>query len=168
MDIVEKRIDEIRPYENNPRFNDEAVEYVAESIKQYGWKQPIVVDVSGVIIAGHTRYKAAKLLGMDTVPVLVASDLTADQVKAYRLADNKVSDFSQWDNKLLPQELDEIPDDMFTGFDLSETYDNLLDESDNDAVELNEAGTTYEVTFRSEDMRKIELIKQAWENMNNE
>ena len=101
MDIVEKRIDEIRPYENNPRFNDEAVEYVAESIKQYGWKQPIVVDVSGVIIAGHTRYKAAKLLGMDTVPVLVASDLTADQVKAYRLADNKVSDFSQWDNKLL-------------------------------------------------------------------
>lgn len=168
MDIVEKRIDEIRPYENNPRFNDEAVEYVAESIKQYGWKQPIVVDVSGVIIAGHTRYKAAKLLGMDTVPVLVASDLTADQVKAYRLADNKVSDFSQWDNKLLLQELDEIPDDMFTGFDLSETYDNLLDESDNDAVELNEAGTTYEVTFRSEDMRKIELIKQAWENMNNE
>lgn len=168
MNIVEKRIDEIRPYENNPRFNDEAVEYVAESIKQYGWKQPIVVDVSGVIIAGHTRYKAAKLLGMDTVPVLVASDLTADQVKAYRLADNKVSDYSQWDNKLLLQELDEIPDDMFTGFDLSETYDNLLDETDNEAVEMNEAGTTYEVTFRSEDMRKIELIKQAWENMNDE
>jgi site-specific DNA-methyltransferase (adenine-specific) len=168
MNIVEKRIDEIRPYENNPRFNDEAVEYVAESIKQYGWKQPIVVDAGGVIIAGHTRYKAAKLLGMDTVPVLVASDLTAEQVKAYRLADNKVSDFSQWDNKLLLQELDEIPDDMFTGFDLSETYDNLLDETDNDAVEMNEAGTTYEVTFRSEDMRKIELIKQAWENMNDE
>ena len=168
MNIVEKRIDEIRPYENNPRFNDEAVEYVAESIKQYGWKQPIVVDTGGVIIAGHTRYKAAKLLGMDTVPVLVASDLTADQVKAYRLADNKVSDFSQWDNKLLLQELDEIPDDMFTGFDLSETYDNLLDETDNEAVEMNEAGTTYEVTFRSEDMRKIELIKQAWENMNDE
>lgn len=168
MNIVEKRIDEIKPYENNPRFNDEAVEYVAESIKQYGWKQPIVVDAGGVIIAGHTRYKAAKLLRMDMVPVLVANDLTEDQVKAYRLADNKVSDFSQWDNKLLLQELDEIPDDLFTGFDLSEVYDNILDETDNEAVEMNEAGTSYEVTFRSEDMRKIELIKQAWENMNDE
>lgn len=166
MNIVEKRIDEIRPYENNPRFNDEAVEYVAESIKAYGWKQPIVVDKDNVIIAGHTRWKAAKKLGMKTVPVLIADDLDEDQVRAYRLADNKVSDFSAWDNKLLLEELSEIPEDLFTGFDFSETFDKLLDESDNDTVEMNEAGTTYEVTFRSEDMRKIEMIKEMWENLN--
>lgn len=166
MNIVDKRIDEIRPYENNPRFNDEAVEYVAESIKAYGWKQPIVVDKDNVIIAGHTRWKAAKKLGMKTVPVLIADDLDEDQVRAYRLADNKVSDFSAWDNKLLLEELSEIPEDLFTGFDFSETFDKLLDESDNDTVEVNEAGTTYEVTFRSEDMRKIEMIKEMWENLN--
>ena len=166
MNIVEKRIDEIKPYENNPRVNDDAVEYVAESIKAFGWKQPIVVDKNGVIIAGHTRYKAAKQLGLETVPVLIADDLTPDEVKAYRLADNKVSDFSSWDNKLLLEELDDIPDDLFTGFDVSEIFDKFLDESDNDAVELNEAGTTYEVTFRSEDMRKIETIKEMWENLN--
>lgn len=168
MNVVDKRIDEITPYENNPRFNDDAVDYVAQSIEAYGWKQPIVVDKNGVIIAGHTRYKAAKKLGMETVPVLVADDLTEDQVKAYRLADNKVSDFSSWDNKLLLEELDGIPEDLFTGFDLADTFDKLLDEADNDVVDLNEAGTTYEVTFRSDDMRKIDLIKEAWENMNDE
>ena len=166
MNIVEKRLDEIRPYENNPRFNDDAVDYVASSIEAYGWKQPIVVDKDGVIIVGHTRYKAAQQLGYETVPVLVADDLTPDEVNAYRLADNKVSDFSSWNNKLLLEELDKIPDDLFTGFDLAETFDKLLDETDNDAVELNEAGTTYEVTFRSEDMRKIEMIKEMWENLN--
>lgn len=166
MNIVEKRIDEITPYEKNPRFNDDAVEYVAQSIEAFGWKQPIVVDKDGVIIAGHTRYKAAKQLGLEKVPVLIADDLSPDEVKAYRLADNKVSDFSSWDNKLLLEELDEIPDDLFTGFDVSEMFDKFLDESDNDAVELNEAGTTYEVTFRSEDMRKIEMIKEMLENLN--
>lgn len=166
MNIVEKRLDEVRPYENNPRFNDDAVDKVAESIKAYGWKQPIVVDKDGVIIAGHTRFKAAKKLGMATVPVLVADDLSEDEVKAYRLADNKVSDFSSWDNKLLLEELSDIPEELFTGFDFSETFDKLLDETDNDAVEMNEAGTTYEVTFRSEDMRKIEMIKEMWENLN--
>lgn len=166
MNIVEKKLDEIRPYENNPRFNDEAVDYVAQSLESFGWKQPIVVDKDGVIIAGHTRYKAAKKLGMTTVPVLVADDLSEDEVKAYRLADNKVSDFSSWDNKLLLEELSDIPEELFTGFDFSETFDKLLDETDNDAVEMNEAGTTYEVTFRSEDMRKIEMIKEMWENLN--
>ena len=166
MNIVEMRLDEIHPYDNNPRNNDAAVEYVAESIAAYGFKQPIVVDADGVIIVGHTRYKAARQLGLETVPVLVADDLSPDEAKAYRLADNKVSDFSSWDNKLLLEELDGIPEDLFTGFDLAETFDKVLDESDNDAVELNEVGTTYEVTFRSEDMRKIEMIKEMWENLN--
>ena len=166
MNVVEKRIDEIRPYDNNPRFNDDAVDYVAESLKAYGWRQPIVVDKNGVIVVGHTRYRAAQKLGMTVVPVEVADDLTEDEANAYRLADNKTSDYSSWDNKKLLEELDKIPDDLFTGFDLSETFDKFLDESDNDMVEMNEAGTTYEVTFRSEDMRKIEMIKEMWENLN--
>lgn len=166
MNIVEMSLDEIKPYEKNPRFNDDAVDYVAASLEAYGWKQPIVVDKNRVIIAGHTRWKAARQLGLKTAPVLVADDLTPEEVKAYRLADNKVADFSSWDNKLLLEELEGIPEDFFTGFDISDTFDKLLDETDNDAVELNEAGTTYEVTFRSEDMRKIEMIKEMWENLN--
>lgn len=112
MKIVEKRLDEIRPYENNPRRNDAAVQYVAESIRQFGWKQPIVIDREGVIIAGHTRYKAAHRLGLKTAPCLIAEDLTPEQVKAYRLADNKVSEISDWDFDALAAELDALEIDM--------------------------------------------------------
>lgn len=98
-------IKSIRPYEKNPRRNDEAVDAVAASIREFGWQQPIVVDRDGVIIAGHTRYKAAKKLKCDTVPVVVADDLTEDQVKAYRLADNKTGELAEWDTALLDEEL---------------------------------------------------------------
>lgn len=91
MDIVLKQITDITPYGKNPRKNDEAVKYVAESIKQFGFKVPIVIDRNGVIVAGHTRYKAAKKLSMTEVPCIVADDLTDDQIKAFRLADNKVA-----------------------------------------------------------------------------
>lgn len=128
--IEYRKTKDIIPYENNPRKNDEAVEYVANSIKEYGFKQPIVVDEEGVIIAGHTRLKAAKVLGLDEVPVIVASDLTEEQVKAYRIADNKVSDFSIWDNKKLLEELDDI--ELFTGFETSELFGEELDEKDDD------------------------------------
>ena len=112
MQIVEKRIDEIRPYEKNPRKNDGAVKAVAESLRQFGWKQPIVIDGDGVIIVGHTRYKAAKSLDMEKVPCLVAEDLSPDQVKAYRLADNKVAEASEWDVDMLEAELAEIMDSL--------------------------------------------------------
>lgn len=92
MDIVNKRLDMIKPYGKNPRKNDEAVKYVAESIKQFGFKVPIIIDCDGVIVAGHTRYKAAKKLKMETVPCIVADDLTDEQIKAFRLADNKVAE----------------------------------------------------------------------------
>lgn len=95
-------LSELKPYENNPRKNDEAVEYVAKSIQEFGFKVPIVIDKNGVIVAGHTRYKAAKEIGMEEVPCIIADDLTEEQVKAFRLADNKVSDFSIWDKKKLP------------------------------------------------------------------
>jgi ParB/RepB/Spo0J family partition protein len=88
LKIIAKGISDIKPYENNPRNNDDAVDAVERSIKEFGWQQPIVVDKDNVIIAGHTRYKAAKKLGMKEVPVVVASNLSDEQVRAYRLADN--------------------------------------------------------------------------------
>lgn len=111
-------IDDVHPYPNNPRNNDEAVEYVANSIREFGWQQPIVVDTEGTIIAGHTRLKAAKRLGMDTVPVVVADNLTPAQVNAYRLADNKVAEAATWDMEALAVELEglEVDFDM-TMFD---------------------------------------------------
>ena len=108
MDIVLKKITDIKPYENNPRKNDEAVKYVAESIKQFGFKVPIVIDKNGIIVAGHTRYKAAKKLNYKEVPCIVADDLTDEQVKAFRLADNKVAEKAEWDFELLESELDDL------------------------------------------------------------
>ena len=122
MNVQEIKLKDIKPYGKNPRKNDNAVPYVAESIKQFGFKVPIVIDRNGVIVAGHTRYKAAEQLKMKTVPCLVADDLTDEQVRAFRLADNKVAELAEWDIDLLDDELDEIFDiDMSDfGFDLSE------------------------------------------------
>ena len=103
--IKEVQISEVKPYENNPRNNDSAVEATANSIQEFGWQQPIVVDKNHVIIAGHTRYKAAKKLDMKEVPVVVASSLTPKQVKALRLADNKTGEIAEWDFGLLNDEL---------------------------------------------------------------
>ena len=108
MNIIEKNFKDIKPYEKNPRKNDNAVEYVANSIKEFGFQQPIVIDKNGVIVAGHTRYKASKKLGLEKVPCIIADDLTDEQIKAYRLADNKVSEKSEWDFDLLQDELSEI------------------------------------------------------------
>lgn len=111
-------IGDVHPYPNNPRNNDDAVEYVANSIREFGWQQPIVVDTDSTIIAGHTRLKAAKMLGMETVPVVVADNLTPAQVNAYRLADNKVAEAATWDMEALAVELEglEVDFDM-TMFD---------------------------------------------------
>jgi DNA modification methylase len=111
-----RSIDSIRPYDKNPRINDGAVDAVAASLKEFGWRQPIVVDAGGVIICGHTRYKAAQKLGLAKVPVHVATDLTPDQVKAYRIADNKTADLAEWDYEILPIELSEL---MEAGFDMN-------------------------------------------------
>ncbi len=108
MEYTMKRLDEIRPYENNPRNNEKSIEKVAQSIQEFGFLQPIVCDRDGVILAGHTRYAAAKLLGLEKVPVIYAKDLTGGQAKAYRLADNKVGEGSQWLEDLLAGELEAI------------------------------------------------------------
>ncbi len=108
MKIEMRRIDDVRPYEQNPRINDQAVDAVARSIQDYGFRQPIVVDEAGVIVVGHTRWKAAKALGLAEVPVHVATDLTPEKVRAYRIADNKVAELADWDKELLPIELSEL------------------------------------------------------------
>lgn len=120
MEIKVFNLSEIKPYENNPRKNDKSIDLVANSIQQFGFKVPIVIDADNVIVAGHTRYKAAVKLGMDSVPCIVADDLTDEQIKAFRLADNKVGEQSTWDMDLLAEELDSILDlDMSDfGFDL--------------------------------------------------
>jgi len=105
MNIELWDIERVKPYPNNPRHNDDAVEAVAASIREFGFRQPIVVDAEGVIVVGHTRYKAALKLGLKKVPVHVATDLTPEQIKAYRIADNKSAELSDWDYDLLPIEL---------------------------------------------------------------
>ena len=120
MQVQSIKISEVKPYDKNPRKNDDGVDAVANSIKEFGWQQPIVVDKDNIIIVGHTRYKAAKKLGMDKVPVVVADSLSPEQVKAYRLADNKTGELTDWDMGLLDDELADIADiDMSDfGFDL--------------------------------------------------
>ena len=130
MKIELKNTADIKPYPNNPRINDDAVEAVVTSIREFGFRQPIVVDTEGVIICGHTRYKAALQLGLKKVPVHVARDLTPEQIKAYRIADNKTAELADWDYDLLPIELGELQDCNYDlgllGFD-PEDLAKLLD-----------------------------------------
>lgn len=127
MNIIEMKLDDIKAYDKNPRINDDAVKYVASSIREFGFKVPIIIDKDNVIVAGHTRVLAAKELKMETVPCIVADDLTEEQVKAFRLADNKVAEFSMWDFSLLNQELEELGD-----FDMSEFGFNAVEDIDLD------------------------------------
>jgi len=108
FDVELRPIDAIRPYEANPRVNDQAVDAVAASLKEFGFRQPIVVDGDGVIIVGHTRWKAARKLGLAKVPVHVATDLSPEQIKAYRIADNQTASLAEWDFELLPIELKDL------------------------------------------------------------
>ena len=136
MEIVYKKVNELVPYENNPRINDEAVEYVKNSIKEFGFKVPIVIDKNNVIIAGHTRLKASLELKLKEVPCIIADDLSEEQIKAFRLADNKVSEKSQWDFSKLDEELDSILDIDMSLFDFNINTDNVnledfFEDSDN-------------------------------------
>mgnify|MGYP003312426855 CR=1 FL=1 len=121
------------PYENNPRGNDYAVKKVLESIKEFGFRNPILVDADMVIIAGHTRREASILAGLEKVPYIVADDLTPEQVKAYRIADNKLAELSNWDEELLKEELWGLQEADFslevlgfTELDLKDLFTDLL------------------------------------------
>jgi site-specific DNA-methyltransferase (adenine-specific) len=135
-----KNIEELIPYENNPRNNDAAVPMVAESIKEFGFKVPIIIDKDNVIIAGHTRLKAAKMLGLKEVPCIMADDLTDEQAKAFRLADNKVAELSEWNFEKLEIELEGLDEIYIDTFDLdfgSFAFDDEQDFNDDEEIDLN-------------------------------
>lgn len=140
MQVQEMKLTAIKPYENNPRKNDPAVDAVAASIKEFGWQQPIVVDRDLVIIAGHTRWKAAKKLKCKVVPVLVAEGLKEEQVAAYRLADNKSGELAEWDEAMLLEELAQIGDIDMTAFGFSSLEAGIEDgkTDEDDAPEIEE------------------------------
>ena len=131
-------IDDIKPYENNPRLNEDAIPYVMNSIKEFGFKNPIILDKNNVIVAGHTRLESAKRLGMKEAPVIYADDLTEEQVKAFRLADNKVAEKSMWDYSKLDEELENILDIDMSLFDFDINNDDLSIELDYDLEENKE------------------------------
>ena len=160
MNIKEYPIKELIPYENNPRNNKEAVEYVANSIKEFGFKVPIVIDKDMVIVAGHTRLLAAEKLGLESVPCIVADDLTPDQIKAFRLADNKTGEFASWDFEKLEFELDELSDfDMeqfgFTFEDEDEDVQIIEDEAPEvPDVPVSKTGDIWDLGGASPHMRR--------------
>ena len=134
MEIKMIKVEELKPYENNPRMNDDAVKLVANSIKNFGFKVPIIIDKNGVIVAGHTRYKASQELGLKEVPCIIADDLTEEQIKAFRLADNKVSERATWDYDLLDMELSDILDINMEDFGFA-IQDINLDINDDDFIQ---------------------------------
>lgn len=143
IQVIYKSVNELTPYINNPRNNAEAVKYVAESIKQFGFKSPIIIDSDGVIVCGHTRLSAAKKLKMKSVPCVVADDLTEEQIKAYRLADNKVAEKAEWDFDLLDLEIQGLPDFDFEAlgfeFDFEEEEEPEPKEKKNERLRTDEA-----------------------------
>lgn len=163
--IVYKKVDELIPYENNPRKNDDAVDKVALSILAFGFRVPLVIDKNNVVVTGHTRLKSAKKLGMTEVPCLVADDLTEEQIKAFRLADNKVSEFSEWDEDKLMKELESLGDiDMsLYGFEFPDDDEDGEDDtySDNTNVpQYDIQGEMPDLTELCDNAKTSELIEE--------
>lgn len=163
MEIIYKPVSDLIPYENNPRKNDQAVDYVANSIKEFGFKVPIIVGSDNVIVTGHTRLKAAIKLGMTEVPVIVADDLTEEQINAFRLADNKVAEMADWDFERLDLELESLDFDMeLFGFEFEEELEmptDLDDYTEKDSVV---------VSINCGSFKSYESVKERLENLTNE
>ena len=137
MQIEYVDINSIKPYKNNPRHNEEAIPYVMNSIKEFGFKVPIVIDKNNVIVAGHTRYKASLELGLKEVPCIIADDLNEEQIKAFRLADNKVSEKADWNIELLDEELNDLDIDM-SEFGFDELEENAIEYKENERHRTND------------------------------
>lgn len=133
MEIIELNIDDLKAYENNPRNNDEAVQYVKKSIKEFGMKVPLVVDKNNVIVTGHTRLKACKELGYKKIPCIIADDLNEEQINAFRLVDNKTNEFASWDFDKLEEELSLISDIDMNDFCFESAEDIDIDAFFSDA-----------------------------------
>lgn len=160
MEVKEWPIEKVKPYKNNPRNNDDAVEATANSIKEFGWQQPIVVDKDGVIIAGHTRLKAANKLGLDKVPVIIAANLTDEQVKAFRLADNKTGELAEWNIDLLGNELDDIVNINMSDFGFIDSIEDV-EPIDDDEMDTTDISTH----ILSIDKIKVELTDDEYNDL---
>lgn len=168
MQIITKKLSDLRPYARNPRKNDQAVDAVANSIREFGFKVPIVIDKNGEIIAGHTRYKAAKKMKLEEIPCIIADDLTEEQIKAFRLADNKVGELADWDFDLLSDELDEITDIDMNEFGFLENM-NQTEEANrkdiSDALRFDDYKLIVEGTEEELNELYDKLISEGWKCM---
>ena len=166
MQIITKKLLDIHPYANNPRKNDQAVDAVASSIREFGFKVPVVIDKNGEIIAGHTRYKAAKKLGMKEIPCIIADDLTEEQIRAFRLADNKVGEMAEWDFDLLDEELEKMSyiDMEEFGFDFKEPSHFWGDEEGERTEEYNEFEEKFKPKLTTDDCYTPEEVYEVVKN----
>lgn len=165
MDIVMKKTGAIKPYMRNPRINDEAVGFVKASIREFGFKVPIVIDQKGVIVTGHTRLKAAKQMKLKAVPCILADDLTPEQIKAFRLADNKVTEMAKWDESVLQEELADLLEFNFTmesfGFEFDLELPDDKPESDEEDKENARMNTMHQYNLEFYDPKRI----SGWHEM---
>lgn len=169
--IIEKKVADLIPYENNARINDGAVDAVANSIKEFGIKNPIIIDRDNVIVCGHTRIKACEKLGIETVPCVVADDLTDEQIKAFRIADNSTAQIAEWDLEKLQAELENIDMNMVQ-FGLQEQIEEIEKSLDNDYGEEftlpdGDKSEICQMTFTLHE-RQAELIKEAIKEVKND
>ena len=168
MQIKMVELKDLKPYENNPRNNDEAVKYVAKSIEEFGFKVPMVIDKDNVIVAGHTRYKAAKKLGIEEVPCIIADDLTEEQIKAFRLVDNKVAERATWNDDLLEIELNDILNINMQdfGFDLLKDIEELVNPYSQkvNIPQYEITGECPDISELVDDIKTKELIREIQES----
>lgn len=165
MNIIEIPVNQLKPYKKNARFNENAIPKVAESIKQFGFKNPIIVDKNMSVIAGHTRLAAAKTLGLVKVPCIIADDLSPEQVKAFRLVDNRTSEFASWNYDLLQTEIENLDYDL-SDFEFPElTYEDTLDadelesmlDDDTDPTDYGNKGETDSLPVERKEEYKVEI-----------
>ena len=166
LKIIYKDVNDLQMYENNPRKNSDAVQYVANSIQQFGFKVPIIIDNTNTIVCGHTRYKAARRLKMAKVPCIIADDLSEDQIRAFRLADNKVAEMSTWDYDRLEQEfmlLDPMEFDI-ADFGFFPDYGTDDDEEEDDDEETSEAAKRYIIQI---ECKSLNDQRETYERLTN-
>lgn len=173
MEVIYINIKDIKPYEKNPRqIGQDAIDKVANSIKEFGFQQPLVLDDNNVIVVGHTRYLAAKKLGFKDVPCVIAYDLSEEQIKAYRLADNKTGELSAWDFDLLEQELEELNELNMSDFGFEKLVDQIEEEAEEDKYTMKIDVPQYQITGAEPsieelvDIEKFQSLIDEIENSN--
>lgn len=163
MKIIDKKLKELKPYLNNPRHNGKAVPAVKESILKFGFKVPLVIDKNNVIVCGHTRFYASKEIGLETVPCIIADDLSEEQINAFRLVDNRTSEFADWNFEKLAEELSELQDFDFEPFG----FDDLMAGLQPLEEETEQANLIKSLNVKSENLKELndlfnELVERGF------